>query len=61
MTAAMMESLWGPEEVSTYLGVPVQTLYQWRRRGFGPVGRRVGRHLRWNPDTVRTWFAELDD
>ncbi len=55
------EALWGPEDVSAYLGVPVQTLYQWRRRHYGPQAHRLGKHLRWNPDTVREWFAGLDD
>ena len=54
------ERTWTPEDVSAYLGVPVQTLYQWRRKGFGPQARRVGKHLRWDPAAVRAWFAGLD-
>ena len=54
------ERTWTPEDVSAYLGVPVQTLYQWRRKGFGPQARRVGKHLRWDPSAVRAWFAGLD-
>lgn len=62
MTAqSTIEPLWGPEEVGAYLGVPVQTLYQWRRKRTGPPGRRVGRHIRYNPTAVRAWFADLDD
>lgn len=37
----------------------VATLYQWRRRGVGPPARRVGRHLRYDPDAVRAWFNAL--
>jgi excisionase family DNA binding protein len=58
-TMSAVEPLWGPDEVSSYLGVPVQTLYQWRRKGVGPVGRRVGKHLRWSPAAVRAWFESL--
>lgn len=47
---------WTPEDVSAFLGVPVPTLYQWRHKGIGPKGRRVGRHLRYKPDDVRAWF-----
>ncbi len=54
---AEIEALWGPEEVSAYLRVSVQTLYQWRRKQYGPPARRVGKHLRWDPDGVRTWFG----
>lgn len=62
MTARQaVEPLWTPEDVAAYLGVPVQTLYQWRRKRTGPAGRRVGRHLRYDPAAVRAWFAGLDD
>lgn len=55
------EPLWTPTDVAAYLSVPVQTLYQWRRKHTGPPCRRVGRHLRYEPNAVRTWFAELSD
>ena len=55
------EPLWTPTDVAAYLSVPVQTLYQWRRKRTGPPCRRVGRHLRYEPTAVRTWFAELSD
>ena len=55
------EPLWTPTDVAAYLSVPVQTLYQWRRKRTGPPCRRVGRHLRYEPNAVRTWFAELND
>jgi predicted DNA-binding transcriptional regulator AlpA len=40
--------------------VPVATLYQWRRKQYGPRGRRVGKHLRWDPEMVRAWFNSQD-
>jgi excisionase family DNA binding protein len=54
------ERLWGIAEVAEYLGIPVNTLYQWRHQGVGPRSRRVGRHLRYDPDEVRRWFLGLD-
>ena len=51
-----MEKLLSAEEVSEYLGVPVATLYQWRHKGTGPQGLRVGRFLRYEPDAVREWL-----
>jgi DNA-binding transcriptional MerR regulator len=45
--------LWSIQDVSEYLGIPVKTLYQWRCRGTGPKGRRVGRYLRYDPKDVR--------
>ena len=53
------ERLWGPKDVAEYLGIPVQTIYQWRTRGYGPPGRRVGKHVRFLPDDVRTWVKSL--
>jgi excisionase family DNA binding protein len=54
-----MENTWGPKEVAEYLGVPVQTIYQWRTKNYGPPGRRVGKHVRYLPDEVRAWFRGL--
>jgi excisionase family DNA binding protein len=45
------------EQVADYLAVPVNTLYQWRSRGFGPRAARVGRHLRWKRDDVDAWMT----
>jgi DNA-binding transcriptional MerR regulator len=52
------EPLWEIEDVSAYLRVPVQTLYQWRKRNYGPPAARVGRHLRYDPGLVRAWFVD---
>jgi excisionase family DNA binding protein len=43
------------QDVSAYLEVPVGTLYQWRHRGEGPLAIRLGRHLRYDPESVHTW------
>jgi DNA-binding transcriptional MerR regulator len=56
-----MTRLWGAEDVAEYLGVPIKTLYAWRRRGQGPRCRRVGKHLRYDPEDVRVWFLSLDE
>ncbi len=54
-----MRNLWGPEDVADYCGVPVGTVYQWRKRGSGPPGRRVGKHVRFKPEDVEAWFDGL--
>ncbi|MGW4678365.1 helix-turn-helix transcriptional regulator [Micromonospora taraxaci] len=53
-----VDRLWTVEDVSAFLGVPVGTLYQWRHRRFGPRAAKVGRHLRYDPQDVRSWVAE---
>lgn len=54
-----MEKLWGIKELADYLDIPVQTIYQWRSRGYGPPGIRLGRHVKYRPDDVRVWVAAL--
>ncbi|MBQ0986208.1 helix-turn-helix domain-containing protein [Streptomyces sp. WAC 00631] len=44
-----------PIDLADLLGVPVETVYQWRRKRTGPRGFRVGRHLRFDPEDVRAW------
>jgi excisionase family DNA binding protein len=51
-----MEKLMSVEEVAEFLGVPVNTLYQWRHKGTGPDAFRVGRHLRYDPLAARGWL-----
>jgi predicted DNA-binding transcriptional regulator AlpA len=52
-----MTKLWGIQDVADYLGIPAQTLYQWRTKGYGPPGRRVGKYVRFDPVEVARWFA----
>ncbi|MBH5131180.1 helix-turn-helix domain-containing protein [Streptomyces sp. NPDC005395] len=44
-----------PLDLADLLGIPVETVYQWRRKQTGPRGFRVGRHLRFDPEDVRVW------
>jgi excisionase family DNA binding protein len=49
-------------ELAEYLGVPVTTLYQWRYRGEGPPGFRVGRHIRYRWQDILDWIeGQLQD
>ncbi len=56
--ALVDESRWDVEDVAAYLDVPVQTLYQWRKRKYGPPAAKIGKHLRYDPSAVREWFAQ---
>jgi len=53
--------LWSIHEVSDYLGAPVGTIYQWRVRDEGPPAVRLGKHLRFDPESVARWVHELED
>lgn len=42
-------------ELADYLGVPVKTIYEWRQAGRGPIGIRIGRHLKFRLSDVQSW------
>jgi predicted DNA-binding transcriptional regulator AlpA len=54
----MSAKLWTVNDLSDYLGVPVNTLYQWRTKGYGPTGRRMGKYVRYRPEDVTTWVEQ---
>lgn len=48
-----------PEDLVTMFSLPsVETLYAWRRKGIGPTGFRVGKHVRYDPAAVARWVTE---
>ncbi len=46
------------DDLAAFLGVPKRTLYSWRYRGEGPVGYRVGRHVRYRREDVEAWLQQ---
>jgi predicted DNA-binding transcriptional regulator AlpA len=50
--------LWGVRETARYLGIPTNTLYQWRAKGYGPPGRRIGRYIKYVPQEVYNWVQD---
>ena len=49
------------QELARYLGVPASTCYQWRHKGAGPCGIRVGRYVRYRPEDVEAWLDKQAD
>jgi predicted DNA-binding transcriptional regulator AlpA len=60
MGIAAMEKLWSSQELADFLGLPIQTIYQWRKRNYGPPGRRMGKHIRYRRSEVERWIDSLD-
>jgi excisionase family DNA binding protein len=56
-----IERLMTLPELSEMLGVPIETLYGWRHRGEGPVGYRIGRHVRYRRSAVEEWLETQGD
>jgi excisionase family DNA binding protein len=46
------------DQVAEFLGVPVQTLYQWRYKGTGPRASKVGVHIRYRWSDVERWLDQ---
>lgn len=61
MHTSRFARLWVSRTWRPSLGVPVKTVYEWRRSGYGPKGRRVGKYVRYDPAAVRQWFDGLSD
>lgn len=53
-----LDRLLTAQELADYIGVPLATVYSWRRRNNGPPGFRVGRHLRYRWSEVEEWISE---
>jgi excisionase family DNA binding protein len=51
-------TLMRPADVARYIGIPEQTLYQWRYRRVGPRCMKVGRHLRYRRADVDRWLED---
>lgn len=53
-----MNKLLTLDELADYLAVPKNTLYQWRTKGYGPQGRKIGKYIRYRADDVDTWIDQ---
>ena len=63
MTAVALPARGSPQglDISEMLGMPVHTLYRWQSKGDGPVGYRVGRHVRYRREAVEAWLEQQAD
>ncbi|MFJ9854295.1 helix-turn-helix transcriptional regulator [Streptomyces sp. NPDC101150] len=57
-TRTLPEQFLTPLDLADLFGVPIETIYQWRRKRTGPRGFRAGRHVRYDPEDVRRWVAD---
>lgn len=47
-----------PDDIAALFGVPLETVYQWRRKRTGPPGFRVGKYVRYDPAAVARWIND---
>ena len=43
------------EDLAARYRVPVATVRAWRLKGYGPIGIRIGRHVRYSLAECRRW------
>ena len=53
-----LEPLIGVDELAEWLGVPIQTIYDWRLSGRVPRAHKIGKHLRFAISDVQVWLEE---
>lgn len=53
--ASGLEDLWDTADAAQFLGLPEKTLKAWRSKDYGPPYSKLGKHVRYAPNTVRMW------
>jgi predicted DNA-binding transcriptional regulator AlpA len=60
LSQSELPELSSTEQLSTFLQIPITSLYRWRVRREGPPAIRVGRHLRYRREAVLSWLHERE-
>jgi predicted DNA-binding transcriptional regulator AlpA len=47
-----------PDDIAEMFEVPLETVYQWRKKRTGPPGFRIGKHVRYDPADVRAYVTQ---
>lgn len=56
----ILDSALSVQELAAQVHVSAQTIYDLRSQGRGPVGFRVGRHLRFRRSEIESWLLRLE-
>ena len=49
------------KDLAEWLQVSSHTIYKWRCINTGPVGHRIGRHIRFRREDVEAWVGQRRD
>ncbi|WP_432194203.1 helix-turn-helix domain-containing protein [Streptomyces sp. bgisy027] len=58
LRAGLPERYLTPDDIAEMFDVPLETVYQWRRKHTGPPGFRIGKYVRYDPADVRTYVTQ---
>jgi excisionase family DNA binding protein len=56
LTEEVPDKLWTTQEVARFLGIGVNTLYQWTYKRTGPKTYKIGKYTRYKPSEVLDWL-----
>ena len=56
MSSSLLQPLLDSNKVARLLGVEVETLGAWRRKGYGPLWYRIGKNVRYTETDLRNWM-----
>ena len=48
--------LYSTPELSALFGIPEETLKRWRKTGYGPPSKRIGKHVRYRGCDALEWL-----
>ena len=52
-----MENYLTFQEIATQLNIPLRSLYEYNKKGIGPVTTKIGRHLRVSASDLEAWLT----
>lgn len=55
-----MRPLMTIEQLAEVLQIPIDTIYVWRAKKYGPPAIKVGKYLRWKPEDVQAWIDQQE-
>ncbi len=53
-----MEPLLAANQVARLLGIEVETLGSWRRKGYGPRWYRIGKKIKYVHADLKSWMSQ---
>ncbi|MGA2146483.1 MAG: helix-turn-helix domain-containing protein [Bryobacteraceae bacterium] len=56
MSSSLVQPLLDSNRVARLLGIEVETLGAWRRKGYGPRWYRIGKNVRYTETDLRVWM-----
>ncbi|WP_315775116.1 MULTISPECIES: helix-turn-helix domain-containing protein [unclassified Bradyrhizobium] len=57
----LIQNYYSESELAEHLGKTTRTLFEWRRRGYGPPATMIGRVPHYRKAAVQQWLDEMEE